>query len=276
MRAGTYKCDVRERDAVDPDVAFTEFVAFLSEQAAQLCSSGALARFQSQVFNRASWKLESSNAMWQAFLHSQAVLLSMRHMLGRIVDRFLSFYARNTLRDKNLQPKKAATQRDATRANIAAMTIPKPKAAPRATAASRGKDRKANANLVPGHQQLQTDDSRASATGAYPNSVQEPAGPTPLGATGEPAGDDGNVQEAVDSDTDLVDTDIDEHAQIEEDATGEAKLECLLGLSLEELALELNNAGVTIDTRAAGDHATLLSTAISLYNLQPFLVRLAS
>mmetsp|Transcript_36751 Transcript_36751/g.93957 ORF Transcript_36751/g.93957 Transcript_36751/m.93957 type:complete len:232 (-) Transcript_36751:438-1133(-) len=231
MRAGTYKCDVRERDAVDPDVAFTEFVAFLSEQAAQLCSSGALARFQSQVFNRASWKLESSNAMWQAFLHSQAVLLSMRHMLGRIVDRFLSFYARNTLRDKN---------------------------------------------LVPGHQQLQTDDSRASATGAYPNSVQEPAGPTPLGATGEPAGDDGNVQEAVDSDTDLVDTDIDEHAQIEEDATGEAKLECLLGLSLEELALELNNAGVTIDTRAAGDHATLLSTAISLYNLQPFLVRLAS
>jgi len=143
----SYRCENRERDAVDPDTAFQQFVAFLLQQAAHLSRHTPLlatSRKFSSV-RRASWSQatpcgKNFFSCWRAWyanssttgvqedeadLHRRPVLRSLQHMVGRMVNRFLSFTARNTLRDMNLQPKKAATQRDLTRANTAAQTAPK-------------------------------------------------------------------------------------------------------------------------------------------------------
>ena len=78
FRDGHYKSEIRERQAVNPSDPFTHFVRYLLEQGARLCSPGALGRFQSQVFNRASWKLESSQELWLKFVELVMDLLNKR------------------------------------------------------------------------------------------------------------------------------------------------------------------------------------------------------
>ena len=69
LRSGYYTSEIRKHErAVNPSTAFTDFVMYMLSEGARLCSPGALARFQSQVFVRASWKLESSNELWQKFV----------------------------------------------------------------------------------------------------------------------------------------------------------------------------------------------------------------
>eukprot|EP00873_Tetraselmis_striata_P002153 jgi/Tetstr1/422417/TSEL_013255.t1 len=91
-----------------------------------------------------------------------------------------------------------------------------------------------------------------------------------------PTSDDemeGSMQATDDNDS--------EQAQMAEDASKEAKLESLLGLTPDELMHELANAGGAVDMRAALDYPPLLNTAISwrcstTCDLRGYLLRLAS
>ena len=183
LRSGQYNAEIRERISIDPSDKMLGLLRFLLEQATDICSVEALGRFQSQVFVRASWKLESSNVLWFHFLdmvdglcerflatveqeqqQQQAPSASkcelanrvrqsinwaktkllgdetdelqlmqntqaknLRHLLGVIVNKFLSFYASRLLKELDLRPKKAASQREATRTEISAQTSRKRK-----------------------------------------------------------------------------------------------------------------------------------------------------
>ena len=162
----------RGGESVNPSDKMLGFLEYLLSQASQLCSVEALGRFQSQVFFRAEWKLESSNDLWQHFLNlvcdlcgevlqkggtadqvkiatsvqaicMQArgmklgiqddelkmrkvrVLTNLRYMLGLLINKFLSFYAGRILKELDLRPKKATSQREAARTEISAMSARK-------------------------------------------------------------------------------------------------------------------------------------------------------
>eukprot|EP00873_Tetraselmis_striata_P012479 jgi/Tetstr1/432743/TSEL_022109.t1 len=167
-----------------------------------------------------------------------------------MVNRFLSFTARNALRDMNLQPKKAATQRDSTRANTAAQTAPN--LTPHQSKSPTSGEESAS---LAAQQRLQGVGRHASTTEEAAASSQGPgAEAVPADFLEEPPDDlagadddeiEGSLKATNDNDC--------EQAQMAGDAAKEAKLESLLGLTPDELMHELASAGGAVDLRAALD-----------------------
>ena len=67
-----------------------------------------------------------SSAPDEAVMGQSSVLCNLRHLLGMMVGKFVSFYSRRVLVDNALQPNSAVKQGDATRTVLKSKTAGKP------------------------------------------------------------------------------------------------------------------------------------------------------